>query len=129
MAAKDFMDFLETSPDTKAKLLNMCRKRLFKKAVKAHSFGNKRGVSNDDLTKAFQEADLDQSGDLGLDEVRKLMHAMDPTIEEKDIVELMKFIDVDEDGKLNFKDFKRLFRSFSFDSYEEAYRHEEAYQT
>ena len=99
----------------------MCRKRLFKKAVKSFSLNNKRGFSNEDLTKAFQEADIDHSGDLGLDEVRKLMHAMDPTIKEKDIVELMKFIDSDEDGKLNFEDFKRLFRSFTFESYEEAY--------
>lgn len=121
MMGKDFMDFLETSPDTKEVLLNMCRKRLFKKAVKSYSLTHKRGFSNEDLTKAFQEADLDQSGDLGLDEVRKLMHAMDPTIKEEDIVELMKFIDVDEDGKLNFEDFKRLFRSFSFESYEDAY--------
>ncbi len=115
------MEFLETSPETKAMLLNMCRKRLFKKAVKAYSLTNRRGFSNEDLTKAFQGADLDQSGDLGLDEVRKLMHAMDPTIKEKDIVELMKFIDVDEDGKIGFEDFKRLFRSFSFESYDEAY--------
>ncbi len=122
MMGKDFFDFLETSPDTKAMLLNMCRKRLFKKAVKSYSSTHKRGFSNEDLTKAFQEADIDQSGDLGLDEVRRLMHAMDPTIKEKDIVELMKFIDVDEDGKLNFDDFKRLFRSFSFESYEQAYK-------
>jgi len=122
MMNNDFMEFLETSPDTKAMLLNMCRKRLFKKAVKSYSLTHKRGFSNEDLTKAFQEADLDRSGDLGLDEVRKLMHAMDPSIREDDIVELMKFIDVDEDGKLNFDDFKRLFRSFSFDSHEEAYQ-------
>ena len=114
------MDFLETSPETKAMLLNMCRKRLFKKAVKSYSLTHERGFSNKELTKAFQSADLDQSGDLGLDEIRKLMHTMDPTIKETDIVELMKFIDVDEDGKLNFVDFKRLFRSFSFESYEEA---------
>ena len=117
----DFLDFLDTSPDTKAALLNMCRKRLFKKAVKAYSLTHRRGFGNEDLTKAFQDADLDQSGDLGVDEVRKIMHAMDPTIKEKDIVELMKFIDVDEDGKLNFEDFKRLFRSFTYESYDQAY--------
>jgi len=114
MMKQDFMDFIETSPEIKTMLLNMCRKRLFKKAVKAYSLTHKRGFSNADLTKAFQDADLDRSGDLGLDEVRKLMHAMDPTIEEKDIVELMKFIDVDEDGKINFQEFKQLFRSYTF---------------
>ena len=92
--------------------MNMCRKRLFKKAVKAYSLENKRGFSNEDLIKAFEGADVDKSGDLGLDEVRRLMHKMDSTIPEKDIVELLKYIDVDEDGKLSFDDFKRIFRQF-----------------
>jgi len=114
MKSADFHEFLKNRPETKAILENMCRKRLFKRAVKAYLLGNKRGLSNDDLTKAFEEADIDNSGDLSLDEVRKLMHAMDPTIAEKDIVGLLKFIDVDEDGKLNFNDFKRIFRQFGF---------------
>jgi len=112
LEGSDFHEFLENKPDTKYILENMCRKRLFKKAIKSYLIGHKRGLSNDDLTKAFEEMDLDKSGDLSLDEVRKLMHAMDPTIAEKDIVELLKFIDVDEDGKLNYVDFKRLFRQF-----------------
>jgi len=114
MMGSDFLAFLETSPDTKAALLNMCRKRLFKKAVKRYSLEHNRGFSNEDLIKAFDQADLDKNGDLSFDEVRKLMHAMDASIPEEEIVELMKFIDVDDDGKLSFKDFKRLFRSFEF---------------
>ena len=114
MLGSDFLAFLETTPETKEQLQNMCRKRLFKKAVKAHSLLNKRGFSNEDLIKAFHSMDTDNSGDLSLDEIRQLMHAMDPTIPENEIVELLKFIDVDEDGKLSFEDFKRLFRQFQY---------------
>lgn len=114
MKGADFLAYLETSPETKDALLNMCRKRNFKKAVKKYSMEHNRGFTNDDLTKAFQLADADNNGTLDIDEVRKLMHAMDASIPEAEIVELMKFIDVDEDGKLSFRDFKRLFRSFEF---------------
>lgn len=93
-------------------LENMCRKRLFKRAIKSYSLLQKRGLSNDDLTDAFDEADLNKSGHLSLDQVRKLMHAMDPTIAEKDIVGLMNFVDVDQDGKISKIEFKRIFRQF-----------------
>jgi len=121
MMGADFLAFLDTSPETKEMLQNMCRKRLFKKAVKSYSLFKKRGLSNDDLIKAFQEADEDKDGGLSLNEIRQLMHAMDPTIPEKDIVGLLKFIDLDEDGKLSFEDFKRIFRSFEYASYDAAY--------
>jgi len=110
------MEFLETNPETKEMLQNMCRKRLFKRAVKAHSIGQKRGLTNTDLMKAFDDVDVDKSGDLSLDEIRKLMHGMDPTIPEEDLVMLMKYLDVDEDGKISVEEFKRIFRQFEFDS-------------
>lgn len=103
MMGSDFFSYLETSPDTKAALLNMCRKRLFKKAVKKYASEHGRGFSNDDLIKAFELADSDKNGQLELEEVRKLMHAMDPTMPEEDILELMNYINVGEEGKLNFR--------------------------
>jgi len=103
MTGADFLAYLETSPKTKTSLLNMCRKRLFKKAVKKYSMEHNRGFTNDDLTKAFQLADADNNGILDIDEIRKVMHAMDPSIPEEEIVELFKFIDVDDDGSLSFR--------------------------
>lgn len=116
MLGADFLAFLETSPETKTKLLNMCRKRLFKKAVKKYSMEQNTGFNNEDLIKAFHLIDVDKNGELDFDEVKKLMHTMDPTISDNDIQEFMKYIDVDDDGKLSFKDFKRLFRSFEFEA-------------
>ena len=103
MTGADFLAYLESSPKTKDALLNMCRKRLFKKAVKKYSMEHNRGFTNDDLTKAFQLADADGNGILDINEIRKVMHAMDPSIPEAEIVELMKFIDVDNDGSLSFR--------------------------
>ena len=103
MMGADFLAYLETSPETKTALLNMCRKRFFKKAVKKYALEHNSGISNDDLIKAFDMADTDKNGQLELNEVRNIMHRMDPTIPEDDIVELMNYINIGENGKLTFK--------------------------
>ena len=40
------------------------------------------------------------------------MHSVDPTIPEREIMALLVFVDVDEDGCIGLEEFKRLFRSF-----------------
>ena len=62
MLGVDFLAFLEKSPETKKTLLNMCRKRLFKKAVKKYSLEHNRGFTNKDLVRAFELADTDGNG-------------------------------------------------------------------
>eukprot|EP00560_Eucampia_antarctica_P001865 CAMPEP_0197841304 /NCGR_PEP_ID=MMETSP1437-20131217/46096_1 /TAXON_ID=49252 ORGANISM="Eucampia antarctica, Strain CCMP1452" /NCGR_SAMPLE_ID=MMETSP1437 /ASSEMBLY_ACC=CAM_ASM_001096 /LENGTH=877 /DNA_ID=CAMNT_0043451031 /DNA_START=75 /DNA_END=2708 /DNA_ORIENTATION=+ len=120
MLGSDFLAFLETSPGTGDSLRNMCRKRLIKKAVKKFSLEKKRGLTNDDLIRAFQEIGVDKSGRISFDELRCFMNKMDPSMPDSEIVKLMDFVDVDEDGFLDFKDFTRLFRSFEFASYHES---------
>ena len=116
MLGSDFLAVMESSPETLIALQNMCRKRLFKKAIKMFSLGKNRGLQNEDIVAAFHEADKDQTGHLSLDSVRDLMHTLDPTIPESEILALMLFIDVDEDGYCTLGDFKRLFRQFEEDS-------------
>lgn len=110
MVGSDFLAVLESSPDAAASLRDMCRKRLFKKAVKTFSLEKKRGLTNDDIVAAFHEVDADNSGLLSFDEIKDLMHSMDPTIPEQEIRSLLKFIDIDEDGLISLEEFKRLFR-------------------
>lgn len=112
MKGEDFLAVVQSSPEMAASLRDMCRKRLFKKAVKAYSLEKKRGLSDDDIVAAFHDADIDGSGSLNLDEVRRLMHRMDPAFPLEEIRALLKFVDVDEDGKIDLKEFKRLFRQF-----------------
>jgi CRP-like cAMP-binding protein len=112
MLKEDFMAVVESSPDLASSLQNMCRKRLFKRAVKQFSLYKKRGLSDDDIVAAFHDADMDKSGTLNLEEVRALMHRMDPNFPISEIEQLMKFVDVDEDGFVSLDEFKRLFRQF-----------------
>ncbi|KAL3924647.1 MAG: hypothetical protein SGILL_000915 [Bacillariaceae sp.] len=112
MRTEDFMAVVESSPDLAASLKNMCRKRLFKRAVKQFSLDKKRGLSDDDIVAAFHDADLDKSGTLNIEEVRALMHQMDSKFPMSEIQKLMKFVDVDEDGFVSLDEFKRLFRQF-----------------
>ncbi|KAG7364185.1 Ser/Thr-protein kinase [Nitzschia inconspicua] len=112
MRKEDFMAVLESSPDLAAALRNMCLKRLFKRAVKQFSLYKKRGLSDEDIIAAFHDADLDKSGTLNVEEVRALMHRMDPKFPMSEIQELMKFVDVDEDGYVSLDEFKRIFRQF-----------------
>ena len=112
MRKEDFQAVLESSPDLAASLRNMCLKRLFKRAVKQFSLYKKRGLSDEDIIAAFHDADLDKSGTLNAEEVRALMHRMDPKFPMSEIQQLMKFVDVDEDGFVSLDEFKRIFRQF-----------------
>ena len=112
MKGADFLAVVESSPELASALRNMCRKRLFKKAIKQFSLYKKRGLSDDDIVAAFHDADLDQSGSLGIQEVTFLMHRMDPNYPIQEIEALMKFVDVNEDGEITLEEFKRLFRQF-----------------
>jgi CRP-like cAMP-binding protein len=60
MRGEDFMAVVDSSEGTAAALRNMCRKRLFKKAVKQFSLRKNRGLSDDDIVAAFHDADLDE---------------------------------------------------------------------
>jgi hypothetical protein len=112
MEGADFLALLESSPEMKSSLLNMCRKRIFKKAVKQYSLANNRGYSDKDIVAAFHEADFDRTGFLSIDEVRILMHKMDPNYPLEEIRALLDFVDIDGDGKISLEEFKRLFRQF-----------------
>jgi serine/threonine protein kinase len=112
MNGADFLAVVESSPEMAESLRNMCRKRLFKRAVKAYSLEKKRGLSDDDIVAAFHDADIDRSGSLSLEEVRRLMHHMDPNFPIEEIQALLKWVDINEDGQMTLAEFKRLFRQF-----------------
>jgi len=112
MSGDDFMAVLRSSPDSADSLRNMCRKRLFKRAVKQFSLETNRGLSDKDIVAAFYNADEDNSGYLNVEDVRRIMHRMDPKFPMSEIHQLMKFVDVDEDGQVDLHEFKQIFRQF-----------------
>lgn len=112
MRSEDFLALVESSPEMASSLRDMCRKRLFKRAVKSYSLSKNRGLSDEDIVAVFHDADIDQSGSLDLKEVRRIMHSMDPDYPIEEIQALLKHVDVDEDGNISLEEFKRLFRQF-----------------
>jgi hypothetical protein len=126
MAGTDFLAVIESSPEMATALKDMCRKRLFKKAVKRHAMEQSHGLDDNDLIAAFHDADVDRTGLLNLDEVTTLMRRMDSTFPEDEIKALIKFMDIDDDGKISIDDFKRIFRQFEEVKEEEVYVHDEA---
>ena len=112
MQGEDFIAMIEASPELAASLRDMARKRLFKKAVKQYCLEKKMGFGDQDIVAAFHDADVDGTGSLNLEEVRRIMHRMDPKFPLDEIKALLRFVDVDEDGQITLEEFKRLFRQF-----------------
>ena len=112
MKAKHFLEVIESSPEMAAALRDMSRKRLFKKAVKAFAWDRSKDIGDSAIVAAFHAADADNSGSLNEEEVRAIMHRMDPNFPMEEIRALLRFVDVDQDGKISLEEFKRLFRQF-----------------
>ena len=113
MKGEDFLAVVESSPQMLKSLKNMARKRLFKRAVKSYSLEKKRGLTNEDIECVFHELDVDKNGSLDLEDVTRLMHRMDPNFPVEEIQELLKFVDVTEDGQISLEEFKNVFRQFA----------------
>lgn len=114
MRNSDFYSLLESDPAHARALSDMCRKRMFQKAVKSYLLSQNSGLGDNQLAKAFQDADKDSSGSLSLSEVRDLMLHMgsNSAIPEKDIRALLKSLDLDEDGQVSLKDIIEMGKSF-----------------
>merc|ERR1711933_298822 len=112
MRGSDFIAAVQSSPEATSSLMDMCRKRYFKKAIKKLNRDKKRTFNEDDLVGAFHEADQNNQGSLGFNEIRSIMHRMDSDIPESEIVALFRFLDIDESGSISLTEFKRIFRVF-----------------
>lgn len=113
MKSSDFFDMLESDPGTARALRDMCRSRMFQRATKSYLIKQKHGWSEDDLVKAFRDADKNNSGSLSLQEVQNIFRQMgnDSEIPEEDMIEYFKSLDVDEDGQITLDDFQRAFKA------------------
>jgi CRP-like cAMP-binding protein len=104
MKGSDFYAMLESDPSTTNALRDMCRKRLFQKAVRHHA----EELSKEELTKVFHAFNKDKSGALSLSEVKSLMKQV--SLPECEVGELLKSLDLDEDGKVTMDEFQRVFK-------------------
>ncbi|KAL7528667.1 hypothetical protein ACHAXR_002561 [Thalassiosira sp. AJA248-18] len=114
MIGADFFALLESDPAHARALSDMCRKRMFQKAVKSYLLSQNSDLGDDELVTVFHDADKDKSGSLSLSEVRDLMLRMgnNSAIPEKDLRELLKSLDLDEDGKVTLRDILEMSKAF-----------------
>lgn len=111
MRGYDFIELLDSDPLHAQALNDMCRKRMFHKALKSYLLSSGLGIH--ELEKAFHDADKDGSGTLSLSEVRDLMLHMgnNSSIPEKDVRELLESLDLDGDGQVTLKDVIEMAKS------------------
>jgi len=111
MRGSDFLELLDSDPTHAQALSDMCRKRMFHKAMKSYLLSS--GLGSNELEKAFHDADKDRSGTLSLNEVRDLMLHMgsNSSIPENDVRELLESLDLDGDGQVTLKDVIEMAKS------------------
>ncbi len=61
------------------------------------------------LRDAFDLFDKDHSGLLGKSEIQHLLHRLGQNLSDEDIVNIMRDVDEDDDGMINFDEFRKLF--------------------
>jgi len=114
MRGADFLELIENDPAHARALSDMCRKRMFQKAVKSYLISQDSSLGESELARVFRMADKDGSGTLDLNEVRELMLNMgkNSQISEQDIVKLVESLDVDEDGQVTLTDIIETSKAF-----------------
>eukprot|EP01084_Bolivina_argentea_P153184 267117_1 len=62
----------------------------------------------DELKQAFQVFDGDGNGEIDADELSTIMNALGETLTKRDIEFMIKSIDLNSDGAIDFKEFKKM---------------------
>jgi len=106
MDGVDFRKLIEVAPNVKDSLLDLSRRRAFKKSVvsklkKAFPYQNPR--------EAFDAADTNKSNTINIEEVAKLLREMDSTYTDEDIEDVINALDLKKSGDVNFDEFKKVF--------------------
>ena len=63
------------------------------------------------IRQAFQYFDKDNSGTITAEELRLCLQSEDQTLTDDDITQLIKEVDLDQDGQIDYKEFLEMMRS------------------
>lgn len=109
MSAKDFSYLFNSSPDMKQSFRDICFRRDFKKAI-AKNFGKDFGRNEEELKKAFESMDSDQSGAIGLEEVKDLFRTLYPTLPDDDPIysQALQSLDLEGTNSITWDEFKKI---------------------
>ena len=97
MKAREFFDFMNSSPALKASVQDVFLRKEFTKAV-AYKTKKKFPMSRKDLREVFDSIDTQGDGYLTLDELQTLLLSMDPNVPEEIIKGIMNSLDIDASG-------------------------------
>jgi serine/threonine protein kinase len=114
LRARDFYDLLDAHPTFKDSVYEICLRREFMKAL-CYKINRPFPKKEAELRAAFDAAANQSTGMIDLDEIRSMLKAFDPTYSERDILDILKSIDLANDGAVSWETFKRIF-SMSNDS-------------
>jgi CRP-like cAMP-binding protein len=108
MELKDFEDIIKSNPSIGKGLREVVFRREFKKAL-VYATKKPFPQTEKELREAFKRIDYDNSGSIDLDEIRELLRKMDKTFTADDIAQILDSLDLDGAGKIQWKEFKRIF--------------------
>jgi CRP-like cAMP-binding protein len=108
LRSRDFYALLESHPNLRQTLQDICLRREFQKALcvsKKMAFPQ----NVQDLRAAYDSVTSKSTGGLELEDLRQMLHDLDPTYSEQDVRDLLRALDLDNSGNVTWEEFKRLF--------------------
>jgi len=108
MVMDDFKKIVQSNPDVRDGLRDVVFRREFQKAL---VYATKKAFpsTEKELRATFDILDLDRSQAIDFDEVRSLLKNMDPSFSNSDIANIMKSLDLDSGGSIEWAEFRRIF--------------------
>ena len=70
-----------------------------------------RPISDDEMRRAFQCFDIDQSGYITVHELHQVLQRLNQNISEQSVREVIRDIDTDRDGKISYAEFVRMLQT------------------
>ena len=71
-------------------------------------FLNKQPFTDAEIKEAFYTFDLNGNGYVGAAEIRFVMDALGEGVTDEEIDEMIRMVDVDGDGEVNFREFYKM---------------------
>lgn len=108
LSSKVMQDLFRADKSLGEDFRDLILRRDFKKAV---CFEIKRAfpTTKSEIRETFDMIDKDKSGEIDLEEIACIVRRFDPTYNEKDIVGMLKSLDLNDSGSLSWEEFYRIF--------------------
>ena len=106
--AEEFLAALAAEPQMKESFLEICFRREFQKVI---CLTSKMSFPNNEreLRRVFDALDKQKSGTLDIDNIRSIVRRIDPDLLEGDIVAVLRALDLCQNGRVSWIEFKRIF--------------------